>query len=486
MPILPAADARPTVAVPVLVIGAGACGLCAALAARDRGAAVLVLERDHRATGSTSLSAGLIPAAATGLQRAAGIADDAAAFAADLAAKAHGLNDPAMVAAIAAASGPAIDWLIERHGLQLKLVTDFRYPGHSRLRMHGPASQTGADLQQMLLAAADRAGVDLLTDASVEDLYADHDGRVVAVAARRPDGDREVVGCAALVLACSGFGGNRALVRQWIPQMAGADFTGHASNTGDALAWGQALGAAVADLGAYQGHGSFAVPHGVQVTWAVITQGGFQVDLDGIRFADEMRGYSEHAEEVQRRRGHVAWDIYDARCERPALAFHDYRQLIAAGAVREADSVPALAAVTGLPAAALAATFDEVAACAAGRAVDRFGRDFTAMPPLAPPYRAIKVTGALLHTQGGLVVDPRARVLRADGTALPNLFAGGGAARGVSGPAAWGYLSGKGQRSAIVLGRIAGDEAACPSRRPIPGAAAGCVRSMPRRRNRAG
>ena len=72
----------------------------------------------------------------------------------------------------------------------------------------------------------------------------------------------------------------------------------------------------------------------------------------------------------------------------------------------------------------------------------------------------VRVTGALFHTQGGLVVDSGARVLREDGSPLPNLFAGGGAARGLSGPSRWGYLSGNGLLTATVLGRLAGQSAA--------------------------
>ena len=61
---------------------------------------------------------------------------------------------------------------------------------------------------------------------------------------------------------------------------------------------------------------------------------------------------------------------------------------------------------------------------------------------------------------GGLEVDRRARVLRENGQPFPNLFAGGGAARGFSGPADWGYLSGSGLLSATNLGRFAGESAA--------------------------
>jgi fumarate reductase flavoprotein subunit len=74
---------------------------------------------------------------------------------------------------------------------------------------------------------------------------------------------------------------------------------------------------------------------------------------------------------------------------------------------------------------------------------------------LQAPFHAIKVTGALFHTQGGLDIDAQARVLRQDGVPLPNLLAAGGAARGVSGQAVWGYLSGNGLLSAIAGGHIA-------------------------------
>ena len=59
-----------------------------------------------------------------------------------------------------------------------------------------------------------------------------------------------------------------------------------------------------------------------------------------------------------------------------------------------------------------------------------------------------------------LAVDITARVLRPDGAQFPNLFAGGGAARGLSGPSDWGYLSGSGLLMATNLGRLAGEAAA--------------------------
>ena len=74
---------------------------------------------------------------------------------------------------------------------------------------------------------------------------------------------------------------------------------------------------------------------------------------------------------------------------------------------------------------------------------------------LQAPYYVVKITGALFHTQGGLDIDAHCRVRRADGSVLPNLLAAGGAARGVSGNDAWGYLAGNGLLSAVGGGWVA-------------------------------
>jgi fumarate reductase flavoprotein subunit len=152
--------------------------------------------------------------------------------------------------------------------------------------------------------------------------------------------------------------------------------------------------------------------------------------------------------------------VYDARIHALGMAFEDYRGAESLGAVKHANSIDALAAACGLPPEALAATLSATARFAAGEARDPFGRDFTTKAALAAPYYAVRVTGALFHTQGGLRVDAHAHVLNASGSPLPNLFAGGGAACGVSGAHVWGYLSGNGLLTATTLGRLAGQSAA--------------------------
>jgi len=131
-----------------------------------------------------------------------------------------------------------------------------------------------------------------------------------------------------------------------------------------------------------------------------------------------------------------------------------------AGAILTAQSIGELAAAMRVPADVLGKEWNYVEALKARGEVDRYGRPFAPEQRLLPPFRAVKVTGALFHTQGGLAIDAIGRVKRNDGTIFPNLFAAGGAAAGVSGTTAAGYLSGNGLLTATVLGRFAGEAAA--------------------------
>ncbi len=445
----------------VVIIGAGACGLVAALKARVGGADVIVLERDASPSGSTSMSSGFVPAAGTLAQARAGIAGDSPQqFLADILAKSKGKSDPFLAGLASRTIGPAIDWLEQHCGIEWIVLDDFLYPGHSRHRMHAVTEKTGSALHAKLLAAAQSADIPVVTEARAQRLHVDENDRITAVEISRPGGGSEFVGCESLILACNGFGGNSELVRRYIPEIAGGLYYGHAGNTGDAVLWGSELGAQMRHLSGYQGHGSLAQPHGILISWALMTRGAIQVNLKGERFSDESGGYSEQAVKVLAQPQGLAWNIYDEAIHQFAMSFPDYRDAFAAGAVRTAPDLAALCAATGLPGDGLARTLEETERLRRGEGADEFGRDFTNLPQLTPPYHAVKVTGALFHTQGGLVIDGQARVLRPDGSAFPNLHAAGGAACGVSGPDVSGYLSGNGLLTAIAFGYLAGGSAA--------------------------
>jgi fumarate reductase flavoprotein subunit len=456
-PLMPAFDYT----VPVVVAGGGACGAVAALAARQAGAEVLVIEQDDPPRGSTAMSQGLICAAGTAAQRRAGIDDDPDRFFADIMTKTKGQTDPVLARAIADEAGPTLDWLVGNHDLPYDLDRRFRPAyGHSAARVHGWIGRSGIDLIQFLHHRLSAAGADVLLKARLVDVLATASGTVEAVTIERPDGARETIGCAALVLATCGFGANRAMVAAHAPELADAAYHGHEGNTGIAIELGARLGAALGDMGAYQGYGMLACPHGIPLPPGHILEGGILLNADGRRFVNEIDDIAGMIHPVLAQRGGFVWAIYDEAIEARCAYMPETQHLMALVAARPAESIDALARTLALPADTLHAVFADAAQAHASGRPDSVGRVWGRDQPPAPPFRALKVKGALFHTQGGLRIDAAGRVLRPDGDGLGNLFAGGGAARGVSGPSYWGYLPAMGLCAAVTFGRLAGHSAA--------------------------
>ena len=389
------------------------------------------------------MSSGFVPAPGTRFQHAIGVTDDTAElFFNDLKAKTYGQLDERLAQLAAENIAPAMEWLADSCGVEWHVLDDFLYPGHARHRMHAVPEKTGAALEARLLAATAEAGITIVTEALAETLFFDEAGKALAVGLKRPGDTTEVIGCGNLILACNGYGGNQQLVAEHIPQIAVGQYYGHAGNTG------------------HQGHGSLAHPHGILISWALMMQGAVQLNSAGRRFSNEMGGYSEQAVKVLNQPDGIAWNIYDAQRHNFLVnGFPDYCEAIGAGAIHCGADAAELAKVTCLPELMLASTLAEVQALASGVGSDVLGRDFSGVTPLKAPYYAVKVTGALFHTQGGLVIDNTARVHRADGGTFMNLYASGGAACGVSGPAVEGYLSGNGLLTAIAYGYLAGRNA---------------------------
>ena len=190
-------------------------------------------------------------------------------------------------------------------------------------------------------------------------------------------------------------------------------------------------------------------------------EGGIQLNSRGRRFSNEHEGYSEQSIKVLQQPGGTAWNIYDQRLHQLGLEFDDYKGACENGAIKRFASIDELANGIGVSAEIVASSIEDVEAFKIGKKHCPFGRKFEETVGLnGPPYYGVKVTGALFHTQGGLAVDTEAKVLRKNSSALPNLFAAGGAAVGVSGKGVEGYLSGNGLLMAASLGYLAGQSAA--------------------------
>ncbi len=445
----------------LVVVGAGACGLMAAFAAARRGVEVLLLEKNTRLGCNAELASGSIPAAGTRYQKAAGIEGTPEQMAEDILRKNRGQADPEIVRALCRKSVEVIDLLADEVGLALTLNTDAGRSGFSFLRLHNPPGRTGGPLIRALHDALGRFPNATFADETPgAGLVSDAQGAVTGVLAGPSGAER--IGAQKVILACDGFGANKEMLRRFIPEMAGVEYIGTHNNTGEGIRWGVELGAATAHMSGYQGHGYVCAGYGTRLAPEIPQLGGIFVNTDGERFARDDQGYSEFARVVLGQPGGVAIGLFDQRIYDVVAHTDHFKDTVASGALRSAGTIEELAAAFRLDPARLRAAVEDYNAGAL-RGEDRFGRKSFGKP-LEAPYYGAKVTGALAHTQGGLRVDVHARVLRPDGTVIPNLYAGGGTAAGISGDGPDGYLSGNGLLSALGLGLIAGEHAAAEIR----------------------
>jgi L-aspartate oxidase len=214
----------------VVIVGSGAAGITAALAAATRDLRVLVVTKD--------LTGGATPLAQGGLAAAIGPGDSAELHARDTIDAGAGLCDEETVAALAAGAPAAIGWLAAR-GARLEQVALRLEGGHSRHRIVHSGDATGAEVHRALREAllTSRAGV--LDRAVALDLLLDENSRASGLLAAiiGPGGvlDPGIITARAVVLAAGGLG------------QAFAITTNPPGATGDALALAARAGARLRD-----------------------------------------------------------------------------------------------------------------------------------------------------------------------------------------------------------------------------------------------
>jgi len=443
--------ADPTGPFDVAILGAGAAGMLVALAAQARGLRVLLVEPRAGTASNFAISGGLFPAAGSRLQAAAGVRDRPEDWLQDLRAFAPpGAVNERIATTVAEALPRVVDFLLDEAGAPLRFLPDTVAPGHRALRFHSVQPASGAAFAAWFRAAVQaRPG---LVFAPRRALPQRHGGGGFELAW---EDDRPPARAGALVLAGGGFGADAAMVARHIPAMAGALHNGSATNDGSTIALGLAWGAALWGMDGYQGQGHANPGGATRLGMSIPPLGGVLVNRDGRRFVREDVGPSALAAQVLAQPGGVALEVFDAAIEAQLGNASAYQAARAAGQVLQADTVEDLAAKAGVPAPALRGTLADVAAWAAagvaGTGADPLGRERFARA-LQPPYRASWVTGALSHTQGGLLTDADGRVLGPDDRPLPGLYATGGCAAGLVARGGEGYLPGNGLAQAFGLG----------------------------------
>jgi fumarate reductase flavoprotein subunit len=441
-----------SVASDIIVIGAGGCGLMAALVAANNGAQVLLLEKTDKPGGGTAFSSKGIRASGSRVQREAQIDDSPELYAQDILRRNNNESDAVLTKQLTAISGRVADFLADVAGIEFELG-EFAF-GHSTARSHSwKADKT---ITEFLFEAVERErNIQVRFSTPVLSLRQEANGAVTGVVTE--DG---IITGRKVILASGGFGASPELLSQYIPKAVDIPFPGHFGSTGDGIKMGLAAGAATENMGAFQPYPAYVGPGKRAVSPEVALSGGIMVDSGGKRFVDETRYPGGLGTKMLELPGKQAYEIFDERIYQlhgniPGL--RNLAGLFNSGLLKKAQTLRELGTKLGIDGGGLQQTIHDYNRAVSGDR-DAFGRMLR--EPFNAPFYGIKVTVALYHTQGGLKVNVEGQVLRPDNSIIPNLYAGGGVATGISGTGLEGYLPGNGLLASLGLGMIAGEHAA--------------------------
>jgi tricarballylate dehydrogenase len=489
----------------VLVIGKGNAALCAALAARDQGASVTMLEAasEDESGGNSAFAGGVMRFAFDGVEDLSRVTDLSPE---EIAASDFGTNtrdeyfddlfrltsyrtDPELSELLVTRSLDVMVWLrakgarfVPNFGRQSALVNGKRrFFGRLPIEVSGG----GAGLVRALDQAVAKAGIAVSYDTRAVDLIYDGE-RVAGVRAKR-NGKRAEFLARAVVLACGGFEANPEWRARYLgPGWELAKVRGTRFNMGDGLRMALAIGAAPYgnwsgchatgwDLNAPE-FGDKSIGDQFQKHSYIF---GLLINAHGKRFVDEGADfhsftYAKYGGEVLRQPGQFAWQVFDAKAKpllRPEYRMKQMTKVTAdtledlAKRLEGVDPQAFLATVRAFNAAVMSEVpFDHTVKDGRGT------RDLD--PPKSnwvraldePPFEAYATTCGITFTFGGLRIDPASgQVLDLIRQPIPGLYAAG---EMVGGLFYFNYPSGTGLVSGAVFGRLAGTSAANPKFAP--------------------
>jgi flavocytochrome c len=456
----------------VVVVGSGLAGLCAALEAREAGAAVTVFEKMPVTGGNTRLSDGGLAAPGNHLQRRQGIADSPERFAADILAAGLGLNHPELVAVLAAGAAGAIAWTRTHLGVAYLDRLD-RFGGHSVPRCLTTRGRSGRDLLKPLMDRLAGLEVPVRTGCRLTRLVRGPGGRVAGVevqaGGRFPDAaGRSVLRVRArrgVVLATGGYAADVPFRRLQAPRLGEAlATTNQRGATAEGLMAALAIGAAPLhlswiQLGPWGCADEAGYGRGARFAAYAVYPRGIVVDpATGRRIVNEWADRRVRAEALLAA-GHPCLGVVDARgagADPESLA-HGLKR----GTIRVFEALEDLAAAWSVPAGPLAATAAAYNRSIAEAAPDPFGKPLHqgACPLTQPPYYAIRLWPKVHYTPGGVGIDRQARVIDLYSRPIPGLYAAGEVCGGIHGAGRLGCCA---LTEALVFGRLAGRQAAGP------------------------
>ena len=489
--------------VDVVVVGAGGAGMTAAITATDAGKKVIVVESQPIAGGNSVRSTGGMNAAKTPYQdknefkEAAGVektlataaekfADNATITALAATVKSQwdayqanpqgyfdsvelmeldtmiggkGKNNPELVKALAENSADAIEWLASI-GAEVKNVGAFG--GASVKRIHRPVNAdgkvtaVGAYIVPILEKNLQDRNVQFLFDTTANEIIM-KDGKAVGIKGTGKDGHKVTINAKSVVIATGGFGANAEMVEKYKPELKGFATTNAEGAQGQGIDMATAVGAATVDMDQIQIHPTVHIEEDGNahlITEGLRGDGAILVNTEGKRFYDEVSTRDKVSAAIIAQPEKSAWLIVDQSMVDKSAVIAGY---IKSGYTVTGATYEELAKAMGVDEATFTSTMNTWNQAVEAKSDAEFGRTSFANPLTTAPYYAIKITPAVHHTMGGIVINPKAEVLNEKGEAISGLYAAGEVTGGVHGA---NRLGGNAVADFVVFGRISGQSAA--------------------------
>lgn len=454
----------------VIIVGGGGAGLSAAIMVRDAGLSCMIVEADTKLGGATALSAAVMYAAGTSVQRAAGIANDTPQAMFDYVMTLAGWDaNPKILKVLCEQGGPALEWLIS---LGVQFPPEYLVCSGVESVPRGHPSQ---GLSDALINTAGARGAEQALDTRVESLIVE-DGRVTGIRAQGVE-----LRADAVIITTGGFGNSPEMIQRLYPTAAQhGDWTYSVHYRapyilGDGIKLGENVGAEIVgqDTGLLlptSGFGKFV--EAFMPPWIML------VNKRAKRFMDESAPYAVSGYLLNAQPGQHGYALFDeptlvdasqdmrfadpyhSGAAMPTWEYNLIRKNIENGKVFKADSIAELATMIGVEPASLEQTVAEYNRdCDAGTDTAFFKKMDRWFPLRTAPFYAREVRASVIgQTGAGLNINEHAQVLDSHGAVIPGLYAAGETLGCVQGKRYSG--GGMGIANAIVFGRIAGQSAA--------------------------
>ncbi len=444
----------------IVVVGAGAAGLSAAVEAADNGAKrILVLEKLGAIGGTSMVSQGMISGYDTDIQKATGVTVSPDDMYDLLMMNAKYKLDPALARITVDNSKDSVNWL--QNTLNVPFSPE-AVVGYGPYQMMHIIDGGGNGMRAPFETALAERGITVYTETPGTALLRGADGELAGVLCKKGGADYRI-GAKAVVIATGGYACNAELAARLDPTYKNTLTLGHPGCTGDGVVMASNFGAATTNsimlMAVLKDYEVLANMNGNSAQSGVNPfmggGGAIFVGADGNRFTDERAGGFMNQDlnqpvldQMQKDELPYVWIVNDQKGvdEKQAKRGLDLEYL-------HADTIEELAGLMGVDAAGLfAAVARWNEQCGAGADAD-FGRTAGLIKLDTPPYYAVSVNPTLFITYGGILRSENAEALRADGTAVAGLYCAGE----VSGNSAY---MGFTLSNAVTWGRIAGKNAA--------------------------